>query len=76
MDSDSGTANSSEGVSVKRPTAEDVASYQETDLDEACGSMLLPCVATVGGCISEHLKNDDAQHPRACQCFLDGSIPA
>jgi hypothetical protein len=55
-------------------TVEDVA--KKTDLDEGCGTMLIPCVATVGSCITSNLVRTSDKHiaanSDACQCFPRG----
>lgn len=48
----------------------------KTGLDEGCGNLMVPCIATVGACVSHHLVNASdktvAADDQACQCFIRG----
>jgi hypothetical protein len=48
----------------------------KTDFANGCGALLLPCIATVGACVSENLVDASGDHvsanPNACQCFVRG----
>jgi hypothetical protein len=52
----------------------------DTDIDEACGELALPCVARVGECLNGRMAEDVEGHitpgGTACQCFARGMMEA
>jgi hypothetical protein len=49
---------------------------EKTDLNEGCGNLLVPCLATVGSCVSDYVVTSKDKRisadPLSCQCFARG----
>ena len=51
----------------------------QTDLNEACGVLALPCLSQIGRCVNARITRTSAgivSNPRACQCFVRGTVEA